>query len=69
MADTMSEGRLLAAIPFPHCSRKIRVFKYIVTCMFNKIFKTMRSTSPSFCCWSQVLRLMYMNDVIPNFVL
>ena len=36
--------------------------------MFNKIFKTMRSTSPSFRCWSQVLRLIYMNDVIRNFV-
>ena len=27
----------------------------------------MRSMSPSFCCWSQELRLIYMNDVILKF--
>ena len=32
--------------------------------MCNKIFKTVRSTSPSFCYWSKALRLIYMNDVI-----
>lgn len=43
------------AIPFSLCSRKIitcfrlsarktRVFEYIITCMFNKLFKIMGST-------------------------
>ena len=36
--------------------------------MTNDIFKSLRSTSPSFRCWSQVLRLIYNNDVIWNFI-